>query len=67
LPRRPAGVLGRERQPADLNVHTWAEYGARFGYKLTDTATLDLFANGVTGGGRIDTRIHTRLGLRFRF
>jgi hypothetical protein len=57
------GVL----QPAALDDLTWAEYGARIGYHISDATTLDLFANGVTGGGGIDTRIHTGAALRFQF
>jgi hypothetical protein len=53
--------------PTDLGTLTWAEYGARIGYKLTDTVTLDGFVNGVAGGAGIDSRIHAGAGLRFHF
>jgi len=53
--------------PADLAALTWAEYGARVGYNLNDSTTLDVFANGVSGGGGVDTRIHAGVGLRVQF
>ena len=46
---------------------TWAEHGARIGYKLTDTVTFDVFADGVSGDRGIDTRIHAGVALRFKF
>jgi probable HAF family extracellular repeat protein len=45
----------------------WFEYGARVGYRLTEAMTLDVFANGVSGGDGIGTRVHGGAGLRMRF
>ena len=53
--------------PASLDELTWAEYGARVGYKVTDVKTLDLFMTGVSGDDGIDTRVHAGAGLRFQF
>ena len=43
------------------------EYGARVGYKVTDAMTVDLFANGVSGEGAVDTRVHAGAGIRFNY
>lgn len=51
----------------ELGNLNWAEYGMRVGYKVTDAITLDAFANGVSGGGGIDTRHHTGASLRFQY
>ena len=45
--------------PTDLDAVNWVEYGARLGYSLTDTVTLDVYTNGVSGPSGIDTRVHT--------
>ena len=54
-------------KPTELGNLNWAEYGARIGYKLTDTVTLDAFANGVSGHDSVATRVHMGLGLRLQF
>ena len=51
----------------DLSPLTWAEFGARVGYRLTDAMTFDAFANGVSGKDGIDTRVHAGAGLRVQF
>jgi hypothetical protein len=53
--------------PSDLGALNWAEYGVRVGYKLADSVTLDGFADGVSGGAAITTRVHVGAGLRFQF
>lgn len=53
--------------PAGLDNITWAEYGARVGYKVSDAVTLDLFMNGVSGEAAVDTRVHAGAGLRFQY
>ena len=53
--------------PASLDELTWAEYGARVGYKVTDVMTLDLFMTGVSGDSGIGTHVHAGAGLRFQF
>ena len=45
----------------------WAEYGARIGYAINASTTLDVFNEGVSGEERIGTRIHTGADLRVRF
>jgi probable HAF family extracellular repeat protein len=52
---------------ANLDSVSWAEYGARIGFKVTDAITLDTFVNGVSGGGGIDTRVHGGIGVRTHF
>lgn len=53
--------------PAALANLSWFEYGARIGYHLTQSMTLDVFANGVTGEGVINTKVHVGGGLRASF
>jgi probable HAF family extracellular repeat protein len=53
--------------PSDLGALNWAEYGVRVGYKLADSVTLDGFADGVSGGAAITTRVHVGADLRFQF
>ncbi|MBS0534052.1 MAG: hypothetical protein JSR72_08345 [Proteobacteria bacterium] len=54
-------------QPSELKNVAWAEYGVRLGYKVTQRVSLDVFANGVSGGSDIGTRIHGGAGVRVRF
>ena len=62
-------LCARHRHPDACRARcsTWAEYGARIGYKLTDKVTLDAFTNGVAGGDGIDARLHVGAGLRVHF
>ncbi|MBV9637898.1 MAG: hypothetical protein JOZ40_24990 [Methylobacteriaceae bacterium] len=53
--------------PAGLKRPSWAEYGGRIGYKITPAATLGLFADGVSGGGGIGTKVHIGGELRYLF
>lgn len=53
--------------PTELADTSWCEYGARVGYHLSERVTLDVFANGVSGGDGIDTRVHLGGGLSFKF
>ena len=46
---------------------TWAEFGARLGTRLTDSATFDVFSGGVSGRDGIGTQIHSGVGIRFHF
>jgi probable HAF family extracellular repeat protein len=52
------------RAPADAQ---WLEAGARFGYALTETVTVDAFAGGVTGNAGIGGRVHAGGDVRIRF
>ncbi|MBS0252599.1 MAG: hypothetical protein JSR78_16205 [Proteobacteria bacterium] len=50
------------------NGTSWAEFGARVGYALTESVTLDVFANGVAGDPQdIQTRVHSGADLRYQF
>jgi hypothetical protein len=53
--------------PTELDTLTWAEYGARLGYRLTEAVTVDAFANGVSGKEGIDTTVHVGAGVRVQF
>jgi probable HAF family extracellular repeat protein len=53
--------------PSSLRNVAWAEYGARLGYKVTELLTVDVFANGVSGGDEIGARLHGGAGLRMKF
>jgi hypothetical protein len=52
--------------PLGQGHETWGEFGGRLGYKATETVTLDVFANGVSGDD-IDTRVHAGGDVRVRF
>lgn len=51
----------------DGDGSTWAEYGVRVGYRLTDNVIIDAFANGVSGAGAIDTHVHSGAALRLQY
>ncbi|MFI5016234.1 MAG: hypothetical protein ACHQAY_28200, partial [Hyphomicrobiales bacterium] len=53
--------------PTKLENAAWAEYGLRVGYKVTSNATIDLLADGVSGGSHVGTRVHVGAGLRYSF
>jgi probable HAF family extracellular repeat protein len=56
--------------PTDLKAVSWAEYGVRFGYQIARNATVDVFANGVSGADGTDgigTEVHAGAGLRLQF
>ena len=46
---------------------TWAEYGARLGYKITASLTVDAFIDGVFGDHAIGSNAHVGGDLRYRF
>jgi outer membrane autotransporter protein len=50
-----------------LTNASWAEYGARIGYKIMPNATIDIFADGASGGARVNTRVHVGAGFRYSF
>jgi hypothetical protein len=59
-----AGVLA----PVIDDDSWWAEYGARIGYAVTETVTLDLFFDAISGFDEVtDTRAHGGVGLRVVF
>ena len=47
--------------------YTWAEYGARVGYRLVGSLVLDTFIYGTLGGRPINDTIHGGAGLRYAF
>jgi len=53
--------------PAPLQSLDWFEFGARVGYRMTQLATLDVFANGIAGDNGIQTKLHAGAGIRVRF
>ncbi len=53
--------------PSELKNVAWAEYGARIGYKISESLTADLFMNGISGDADLGTRIHGGAGLRYKF
>lgn len=53
--------------PSELKNVAWAEYGARIGYKISESLTTDLFMNGISGDADLGTRIHGGAGLRYKF
>ena len=48
--------------PAPLQSLDWFEFGARVGYRMTQLATLDVFANGIAGDNGIQTKLHAGAG-----
>ncbi len=58
-----AGALS----PSALGNIAWGEYGVRVGYKVSKNLTADVFANGISGGADLGTRVHGGAGLRVRF
>lgn len=52
------------------NTHdnrTWAEYGARIGYKLNNLTTVDTFVNGIVSDFRADRDMQVGVSLRVQF
>jgi hypothetical protein len=46
---------------------TWAEFGARLGYRLTEKLVVDAFVLGTAGAEPAGNTIHGGLGLRYSF
>lgn len=53
--------------PSALPQATWGEYGARVGYKITASVTVDAFIDGVFGDHAIGSNAHVGGDLRYRF
>ena len=53
--------------PSSNSGTTWAEYGARVGYKMSSNLTFDLFSAGISGRDGIGTQVHSGIGARIRF
>jgi fibronectin-binding autotransporter adhesin len=52
--------------PNALPNTTWAEYGARVGYRFSNRMVIDAFVIG-TAGGEVGTTLHGGIGLRYSF
>ena len=50
----------------DPEAASWAEYGLRGGYRLSDSLKLDVFANGLAGQGSIHSEAHVGAELTFK-
>jgi hypothetical protein len=57
--------LGSPAIPA--RERTYLEYGARVGYRITPKIILDVFANGIAGGGQDMAQVHVGTALRFSY
>jgi hypothetical protein len=53
--------------PISLGRPNWAEFGARVGYKLTERVAVELFMDGVSGGGSVGTNLHGGADIRVTF
>ena len=63
-----AGVAGIGTvSAAALGEAKWVEYGARLGYSVSDSVTIDAFTNGISGNDDIGTRVHGGADIRIRF
>jgi hypothetical protein len=63
-----AGVAGIGTvAAAGLGESKWVEYGARLGYRVSDSVTIDAFTNGISGNDDIGTRVHGGADIRIRF
>lgn len=47
--------------------YTWAEYGGRVSYRLTENVSLGVLANGASGNSGMGTRIHVGGDIRLLF
>jgi hypothetical protein len=50
-----------------LGNQNWFEYGIRLGYRVTNAAVVDVFANGTLGPQPVGNTIHGGVGLRINF
>ena len=50
-----------------LGEHTWAEYGARIGYRIQPNVIIDAFADGTLGLGPIRNTVHGGVAVRYTF
>jgi fibronectin-binding autotransporter adhesin len=61
-----ATLAGASVTPA-LGEHTWAEYGARIGYRIQPNVILDAFADGTLGPAPIGNTVHGGVAVRYTF
>lgn len=62
-----ASVLGIGTVEAAKQHYTWAEYGGRVSYRLTDALSLGILADGASGGSAMGTRVHVGGDIRLLF
>jgi len=60
-------VLGANAIDARFSDMTWAEYGLRVGYRVSDGLVADAFADGTLGAEPVGATIHGGVGLRYSF
>ena len=53
--------------PPSLGEYTWAEYGARVGYRIQPNVIVDAFADGTLGPRPIGSTVHGGLAVRYTF
>jgi len=53
--------------PPSLGEYTWAEYGARVGYRIQPNVIVDAFADGTLGPRPIGATVHGGLAVRYTF
>jgi hypothetical protein len=59
-------INGVNTRPA-LGEYTWAEYGARIGYRIRPNVILDAFANGTLGPRPVGNTVHGGVAVRYTF
>ena len=59
-------VAGASITPS-LGEHSWAEYGARIGYRIQPNVILDAFADGTLGPAPIGNTVHGGVAVRYTF
>jgi hypothetical protein len=59
-------IAGANTTPA-LGEYTWAEYGARVGYRIQPNVILDAFADGTFGRRPIGATVHGGMAVRYTF
>lgn len=62
-----SATLGGSTIATPIGDYTWAEYGARVGYRLVGSLVLDTFLYGTLGGRPINDTVHGGAGLRYAF
>lgn len=62
-----ATVLGIGTVDAAKQRYTWAEYGGRISYRLTEKLSLGVLANGTSGDSATGTRVHVGGDIRLLF
>jgi hypothetical protein len=59
-------IAGATATPA-LGEYTWAEYGARVGYRIQPNVIVDAFADGTLGPRPIGATVHGGMAVRYTF